>query len=89
MAVDGAMNLQPAWMLVYGSIWVFMLLPFLVVREDDLIIRMLASYITVVVIAYAAFLVYPTVGPRPAQVLQEGFFAWTLRRNYAFDPRIP
>jgi hypothetical protein len=29
----------------------------------------------------------PTVGPRPATVTREGFFAWWLRLNYALDWR--
>lgn len=86
MAIDRVVPLAPAWMLVYGSIWVFMLLPFLVVREDALAVRMLMAYITVVVIAFSGFLLVPTLAPRPESVPHAGFFAWALRQNYAWDP---
>jgi membrane-associated phospholipid phosphatase len=86
IAFDRAMPLSPAWMLVYGSIWVFMLLPFLVVRQDELIFRTLLSYIAVVTISYGGFLLYPTSAPRPDELPQDGFFAWTLAFNYRFDP---
>ncbi len=85
-ALDRAVSLQPAWMLVYGSIWVFMLLPFLVIRQDDLIFRTLLSYITVVLISYTGFLAYPTVAPRPDAFAPDSFFAWALALNYKFDP---
>jgi membrane-associated phospholipid phosphatase len=86
IALDGWIPLQPGWMVVYGSIWVFMLLPFAVVREDGLIIRMLLAYLTVVSVSYAGFLAWPTLAPRPAEVPAGGFLAWALRFNYAFDP---
>jgi len=85
VALDKAVSLQPTWMLVYGSLYVFMLLPFYLVREDNLFRRMLLSYIMVLVVSYIGFLVYPTVGPRPVYVLGNGFFAWTLRLNYSID----
>jgi membrane-associated phospholipid phosphatase len=87
IALDRAMPVQPAWMLIYGSLYIFMIvLPMLVVRRRDLIMRALQSYLAVMAIAYAGFLLYPTSAPRPAQVIGDGFAAWTLRIAYDIDP---
>lgn len=87
IAVDRAVSLQPSWMIVYGSLYVFVLLPLLVVRDQQLFRRVLQTWVTVFIVAYVGFLVYPTVAPRPAKVLAEGFAAWCLQLNYALDSR--
>lgn len=84
-ALDRAIPLEPAWMLAYGSIWLFAFLPVLVVRGPHLTRRALHAFIMVVGIAYAGFVLYPTVLPRPPST-GEGFFAWTLQLNYNLDP---
>jgi membrane-associated phospholipid phosphatase len=87
VALDRAISVQPAWMLVYGSLWVFVvLLPVLVVRQRELFLRALKAYLLVMIVAYAGFLLYPTAAPRPTQVLGNGFAAWSLRLAYALDP---
>ena len=85
LAIDRALPVEPAWMLAYGSIWLFAFLPVSIVRGAELTRRALHAFIAVVGVAYACFLLYPTVLPRPASV-GEGFFAWTLALNYAADP---
>ena len=87
IALDRLMPVEPAWMLVYGSLYMFMaVLPMLVVRQRDLVSRALQSYLTVMAIAYAGFLLYPTSAPRPADVPGDGFAAWALRIAYSIDP---
>ena len=87
IALDRAMGVEPAWMLVYGSLYMFMaVLPMLVVRSGDLVRRALQSYLTVMAIGYAGFLLYPTSAPRPAEVIGDGFASWTLRIAYDIDP---
>ena len=54
-------------------------------REEDLLRRTLLAYLTVWLTAYACFLAYPTVAPRPVAVLGRGFAAWSLRWLYAAD----
>jgi membrane-associated phospholipid phosphatase len=86
LALDRALSVQPAWMLVYGSLYVFiMFLPVLVVRQRELFRRGLQGYLMVMLVAYAGFLLYPTAAPRPAQVLGDGFSAWSLRLAYSLD----
>lgn len=87
VALDRALSVQPAWMLVYGSLYVFVvLLPLLVVRQQELFRRAMQAYLMVMIVSYAGFLLYPTVAPRPAEVLGDGFFAWNLRLAYSIDP---
>jgi membrane-associated phospholipid phosphatase len=86
LTLDRAVPLQPAWVLVYLSQWVFSFLPVFVVRGHELRRRAVFAYLTIVIVAYVGFLLYPTVGPRPAEVAGNGFFAWTLRELYGFDP---
>ncbi len=64
LALDAAFSLQPAWMLVYGSLYVFVvLLPVLVIRQRELFRRALQAYVMVMLVAYVGFLVYPTAAP--------------------------
>jgi membrane-associated phospholipid phosphatase len=87
VAVDRAVPLQPGWMLVYGSLYVFIgILPLMVVRQRELFRRAMQAYLTVMLVAYAGFLTYPTAAPRPDAVPGEGFGAWSLRLAYDIDP---
>jgi len=86
IALDRAFAVQPAWMLVYASLYVFVvLLPVLVVRQQELFRRALKGYLMVMLVAYAGFLLYPTTGPRPDHVIGDGFDAWSLRLAYSLD----
>jgi membrane-associated phospholipid phosphatase len=85
LALDRAVPLEPVWILVYSSMWVFAFLPAFVIREVELRRRAVLAYITVALVSYVGFLLYPTMGPRPARVIDEGFFAWSLRFIYDSD----
>ena len=86
IALDRAIPVQPEWMLVYGSLYIFVLvLPLLVVRERSLIRRAMQSYLLVMVVSYAGFLLYPTAASR-GNVAGDGFGAWALRFAYDLDP---
>jgi membrane-associated phospholipid phosphatase len=87
LPLDRAIPLSPAWMLVYGSLYVFVVvLPLLIVRDRGLIRRAMQAYLLVMTVSYAGFLLYPTFAPRPADVSGGGFAAWTLRLAYSLDP---
>ena len=85
VSLDRSVLLQPEWMLVYGSIYVFAFLPVFVVRQEKLRRRAVLAYLAVVIVAYVGFVMYPTEAPRPARVIGEGFFAWSLALIYEFD----
>ena len=86
LALDRAVPLQPAWTPVYLSMWLFSLLPVVLVRGVELRRRTILSYITTVITAYIVFLIYPTAAPRPVEVPSDGAIAWSLRTLYALDP---
>ena len=87
LPLDRRVPLQPAWALVYGTLYLFLiLLPVFVVRQEEHIRRTVLAYLTVWLAAYACFLLYPTMAPRPAKVVGEGFIVWGLRFLYQSDP---
>lgn len=87
VALDRALPLQPVWMLVYGSLYAFVvLMPIFVVRQQELFRRAMKAYLMVMIVAYAGFLLYPTAAPRPDEVVGDGFAAWSLRLAYSLDP---
>jgi membrane-associated phospholipid phosphatase len=87
LAVDRMVPLQPNWALLYGAMYLFLIaLPIFVVRQPEHIRRTVLAYLTIWVIAYVCFLVYPTIGPRPTKVIGTGFGVWGLRLLYAADP---
>lgn len=87
LALDRAVPLVPAWALVYGTLYLFLiLLPVFVVRVESHIRRMFLTYLTVWITAYACFLIYPTIAPRPPTVTIDSFVTWGLGALYAADP---
>jgi membrane-associated phospholipid phosphatase len=88
LALDRALPLMPVWALVYGALYLFLiLLPIVVVRQDELIRRTVYAYLLVWITAYVFFFgVYPTAAPRPDKVIGEGFAVWGLRALYSSDP---
>jgi membrane-associated phospholipid phosphatase len=87
LPLDRVVPLQPAWALVYGPLYLFLiLLPVFVVRRKEHIRRTVLAYLMVWIAAYACFLAYPTIAPRPATVIGKGFGAWGLRLLYSADP---
>ncbi len=85
LPLDRAITVEPVWMLAYASIWIFAFLPVFVVRQPALTRRAMFAALTVIVIAYVGFLVYPTVLPR-ADKVGEGFFEKSLEVIYSLDP---
>ncbi len=87
VALDRFFPLQPSWALVYGALYFFLIvLPVFVLRDDEHIRRTVFAYLTIWITAYVFFLTYPTVAPRPAEVVGTGFGAWGLRALYGADP---
>lgn len=88
LALDRALPLIPAWALVYGALYLFLiLLPIFVVRQDELLRRTVYAYLLIWITAYVFFFfVYPTAAPRPERVIGEGFAVWGLSALYSSDP---
>jgi membrane-associated phospholipid phosphatase len=88
LALDRALPLVPSWAIVYGALYLFLiLLPLIVVRQDELIRRTVSAYPLIWITAYVFFfVVYPTAAPRPDQVSGAGYAVWGLRALYSADP---
>jgi membrane-associated phospholipid phosphatase len=87
VALDRLLPLRPGWALVYGSLYLFLILPpVFVVRQQEQIRRSVLAYLMVWIAAYIVFLVYPTRAPRPEDVAGEDFTVWGLRFLYDADP---
>jgi membrane-associated phospholipid phosphatase len=88
LALDRTLPLVPAWALIYGALYMFLILvPIFAVRQDEHIRRTVYAYLLVWITAYVFFfLLYPTVAPRPERVIGEGFAVWGLRALYSSDP---
>lgn len=87
MVLDDVLPLVPAAAIVYGALYVFLIvLPVLVVQQDELIRRTVWAYLAVWSAAYVSFLLYPTIAPRPATVTGTGFAVWGLQFLYDADP---
>ncbi|HEX7706359.1 MAG TPA: phosphatase PAP2 family protein [Thermoanaerobaculia bacterium] len=88
LALDRAIPLIPSWALIYGALYLFLiLLPIFVVRQEDLIRRTVYACLLCWITAYLFFFVlYPTEAPRPERVIGDGFAVWGLRNLYGADP---
>lgn len=87
IAFDRALPLVPAWSLVYGALYLFLIiLPVLVVRAEEHIRRTVRAYLLCWVTAYTVFVFYPTAASRPAHVNGDSFGVWGLLALYESDP---
>jgi membrane-associated phospholipid phosphatase len=87
LAIERLLPVVPAWALIYGALYAFLIIvPVIVIQQKEMIRRTVWAYITVWGAAYACFLVYPTVASRPDTVAGAGFAAWGLRFLYEADP---
>jgi membrane-associated phospholipid phosphatase len=88
LALDRVIPVVPAWAIVYGALYLFLiLLPVFVVRQHAHLRRTMYAYLSVWLAAYAFFFVlYPTVAHRPVVASRGGFGAWGLKMLYSADP---
>ena len=62
LAFDRLLPLLPTWALIYGELYLFLIvLPVFVVQQKEMIRRTVWAYITVWTVGYTCFLLYPTV----------------------------
>ena len=86
VALDSAIPVDPAWSVIYLSLFLAALLPVFVVHQQALIRRVIFAYLAAWLIAYGFFLAYPTICPRPEQaVAGKDFSSWLLRAIYSAD----
>ena len=88
LSLDRAIPLLPSWSLVYGALYMFLiLLPIFVVRDDAHIRLTVSAYLLIWITSYVFFFwIYPTAAPRPAMAIVTGFGGWGLGALYGADP---
>ena len=87
LALDHLLPLIPTWALVYGALYLFLIvLPVLVVQQEEMIRSTVWAYLTVWTVSYTCFLLYPTFAPRPDKVMGNSFAVWGLKFLYGADP---
>jgi membrane-associated phospholipid phosphatase len=87
LGLDRLIPLVPTWALIYGALYLFLiLLPVFVLQGRDLIDRTVRAYLSVWLLSFVVFILYPTVAPRPDEVQDTSFAAWGLRFLYDADP---
>lgn len=85
--LDALIPLMPTWSLVYGALYLVLIIsPVFIVRDQELLRRTMWAYLTIWIVAYACFYLYPTIAPRPERVQGNGFGVWGLRLLYSSDP---
>ena len=88
MTLDYAIPLEPAWSVIYLSLFLAALLPVFVVHQPEMVRRTVNAFLAIWLVAYVFFLAYPTIGPRPiAKVVGDNFSVWLLQCIYASDVR--
>ncbi len=85
--LDRLMALDPAWSVVYLSLFGAAILPVFVLHQQELIRRTVFAFITAWLVAFALFLAYPTIGPGVGPLPEDGFSTWVLKEIYASDHR--
>ena len=87
LELDRMIPVQAAWAPVYVSLFLAALLPAFVLHQPELIERTVRAYLAAWLVAYAFFLLYPTLSPRPATAAGDGFLVWMLQTIWASDVR--
>ncbi len=87
LPVDFIFPVVPAWAVVYGALYAFLIiLPLFAIREPRHARLTVHAYLFVWLVSYAVFVLYPTAAPRPPKIDGSGFFAASLRFLYDSDP---
>lgn len=87
LGLDRLIPVVPTWALVYGALYLFLiLLPVFVLQNRDLIDLTVRAYLSVWLLSFVVFILYPTEAPRPEEIEGTGFAAWGLRFLYDADP---
>jgi hypothetical protein len=62
--LDHALPVEPAWSVIYLSLFLAALPPVCVVHQQELVQRTVHAFLAIWRVAYVFFLVYPIIGPR-------------------------
>lgn len=84
--LDRAIPLQPIWEVIYVSIYFYMFIPVVYLRDAGLFRRAVLGFCVMQLVCYGFFLSFPVGIERPQLGdLQQNFLHWGLALNYVLD----
>lgn len=84
--VDALIPFNPAWQLVYFSIFFYLFVLIAYIRDAELFRSVVFSFCSIQFACYAVFLLFPVGIQRPADLDPRGsFLEWGTALNYAID----
>jgi hypothetical protein len=91
-SLDERIPFVPETIFVYALVYVMIILPMFLVESRALFQRIVASYVLIVVVCLACFVLFPVsaaaLRPPLDAVETHPFLLWGLRLNYALDPPV-
>jgi len=84
--MDRMIPFDPYFVWLYLTIYPAFLVPFFYIDKKSLVKMVMHSYITVLILSYFVFLLYPVYYPRP-QLVETDFSTWALSLVYKGDPQ--
>ncbi len=84
-ALDRLIPFAPAWEHIYVSLWVFMVLPHVVIRHEGYLRRWVLAFGVTQLVAAALFVALPVRMMRPEGFALDSFGAWITALNYGID----
>lgn len=85
--LDSRIPFKPTFVWFYLTIYMVFLIPFVLVRESRFFREVSYAYITLMLICYSVFLIYPVVMHRPSLEVTD-FSTWALSKVYGNDPPV-
>ena len=85
VSLDRSIPFIPEFSLLYLTLYPMFLLPFFYVKDGEFFRLMAYAYLTLMVICYAVFLMYPVAMPRPTTWTGPDLSIWILGMIYRND----
>ncbi len=85
-SLDRAIPFWPPAMFVYLSVYLFLFLPVVQVKEMHVFTRVAYAFYTYNLLGMAIFQIYPVRMDRPLDFALDSVWTWGVAFNYAYDP---
>ena len=82
--LDKAIPFMPPFVWIYLTIYMTFILPFLLIRDPRFFRLCVLSYVSVIVVSVAWFVLYPVKCPRPSFTV-DSLSTWALALTYSLD----
>ncbi len=87
ISLDSLFPLSTSWVVIYGFIYIFALIPIPVITDPAFFRRIVYAYVILLTISYLVYFFYPTSFARELTALHSShFFDWALGVIWYLDP---